>query len=351
MRTQLDGASGAGFTNPRTVTGAKPNSTGKLCLVLLLGVACGEQAGSQPNPAGGGSPQASSGAGAAATNGGTAVVAGSGGAAGVAGAAGGSGGQPPASGGMPNTTAGSGGAGSSGAPAAGAGAGGQASDPAQDLAAFATLDGFRLLDPCDLTNYKVEPGAGAVCPQKDDVKNQHVAVHLAGDANVTYVVTLRVRGIVERYWYDGGTLDPVSKVFYRGGVPTVGGFASACKNKASSLPFTLPAELSPSDGCFNGFNVFGMAVSAPQQHFFLNYTTDKDGDRPPHAVYTQDYTVTVDIQGQATLDFYVIGSDEHQCYNHDKVVDGVQLPSSPYIGEFLQFDVVSVARKTPGAQP
>ena len=83
----------------------------------------------------------------------------------------------------------------------------------------------------------------------------------------------------------------------------------------------------------------------------MNYTTDKDGDRPPHAVYDQDYTVSIEMAGQATLDFFVIGSDEHQCYNHSQVIDGVELPSSPYIGEFLQFDVVSVARKAASTGP
>jgi len=87
-----------------------------------------------------------------------------------------------------------------------------------------------------------------------------------------------------------------------------------------------------------------MTVSAPKQHFYLNYTADKNGDRQPHAVYSQDYTVTIQMQGQASLDFYIIGSDEHQCYNHDKVIDGVTLKSSPYVGEFLQFDVVKVTR-------
>ena len=222
-----------------------------------------------------------------------------------------------------------------------AGAGGETND----AAALAPLDGFQLLDPCDLTTYHVEPGSGAVCPQMNEIKNQHVTVHLAGDANITYVVTLRVRGIVERYWYMGGTLDPVSKVFYTGGVPTVGGYASACKNKASDLPFALPADMSPTDGCFNGFNVFGMGISAPKQHYFLNYTTDKVDDRPPHAVYAQDYTVSVEMQGQAAIDFYVIGSDEHECYNHDKLIDEVALPSSPYIGEFLQLNVVGVKQK------
>ena len=213
-----------------------------------------------------------------------------------------------------------------------------------DKAAFAALHGYQLLDPCDLTNYKVEASAAAVCPQLDSVKNQHVSRQVAGDPNVTYNVTLRVRGIMEGYWYDGGTLDPVSKTFYTGGVPTVGGFSSACKNKASELPFQLPSEVAPTDGCFNGFNMFAMTVSAPKQHFYLNYTAQKDGDRPPHAVYQQDYTVTLQLKGQAKLDFYIVGSDEHQCYNHNKVIDGVTLTSSPYIGEFVQFDVVDVKR-------
>jgi hypothetical protein len=243
-----------------------------------------------------------------------------------------------------SVTAGAGGlagGGQGGASNAGGSSGASAAD---DAAAIAPLDGYQLLDPCDLSNYQVQPDPGAVCPQLNSVKNQHVMQKLAGDPNVTYSVTLRVRGIVERYWYEGGTLDPVSKVFYTGGVPTVGGLDSACKNKASELPFPLPTEISPSDGCFNGFNVFAMTVSEPKQHFYLNYTADKNGDRPPHAVYSQDYTVTISMQGQATLDFYIIGSDEHQCYNHDDVIDGVMLTQSPYIGEFLQFDVVNVTR-------
>lgn len=213
-----------------------------------------------------------------------------------------------------------------------------------DSAAASVLNRYQLLDPCDLSNYKVESAAGAVCPQTTAVKNQHVTLQFGGDVLLTYQVTLRVRAIIEHYWYAGGTLDPVSKTFYTGGVPTVGGYASACKNKTSELPFTLPTELRPTDDCFNGFNVFAMAVSSPKTHYYLNYTTDKSSDRPPHAVYTDDYTVTIPIQGRAKLDFYIIGSDEHQCYNHSKVLSGVSLSSSPYIGQFVQFDVLKVAR-------
>jgi hypothetical protein len=320
----------------------------KLWVSLLVGAACSEQPVEPASHADGGSPPAASSAGGTTLSGGASVMAGSGGAISVA--TSGSGGQSSgalggAAGAQSTAGAQSGAGGNAAASSGGGGAGGSANDPAADLAAFAALDGFQLLDPCDLTSYTVQADPGAVCPQKNDVKNQHVTLHLAGDASVTYAVKLRVRGIVERYWYDGGSLDPVSKVFYTGGVPTVGGNASACKNQASSLPFTLPAELSPVDGCFNGFNVFAMNVSAPKTHFFLNYTADKDGDRPPHAVYTQDYTVSIDLQGQATLDFFIIGSDEHECYNHNQVIDGVELSSSPYVGEFLQFDVLGVTRK------
>lgn len=276
----------------------------------------GPAGGSSAEPAGssaGGAGAAGAGSAGAGT-GGTPAVAGNGGAAGATGGGGGS-------------------------------SGGGSSNAAADAEALEPLNGFQLLDPCDLTNYSVSPDPGAVCPQKDEVKNQHVTVTLAGDASVTYVVSLRVRGVVERYWYEGGALDQESDGFYVGGVPTVGGFASACKNQASSLPFALPDAMAPEDGCFNGFNVFGMHVSAPEQHYFLNYTADKDNDRPPHAVYAQDYTVTIEAKGLATLDFYVIGSDEHQCYNHTEILDGVELPMSPYIGQFLQFDVVAVERK------
>jgi hypothetical protein len=305
-------------------------------LLTATGVAaCGDAEGV-------GSPGTSRGGGG---QGGAVASAGSAGSAGQAGAPVGGAAQ----GGAPS--AGSPGQGGAGSPSAGGGAGGgsgsagAAGAPVDDRAALAALDHFQLLDPCDLTSYKVEASPGAVCPQANDVKNQHVTRQLAGDPNVTYAVKLRVRGIVERYWYEGGQLDQTSKAFYTGGLPSIGGFSSACKNKASELPFTLPSELTPEGGCFNGFNVFALAVSEPKQHYYLNYTTDKDGDRPPHAVYALDYTVDLKLKGGAKLDFYVIGSDEHQCYNHDQVLDGVQLPSSPYIGEFLQFDVLEVMRE------
>jgi hypothetical protein len=234
--------------------------------------------------------------------------------------------------------------GSAGATGADSGTSPEASaPPGDDMAAAAVLNRYQLLDPCQ-SSYKAVATPGDVCPQDAAVKNQHISLQFGGDSAVTYEVTLRVRGIMEGYWYSGGTLDSTSKTFYTGGVPTIGGYSSACKNKTSELPFALPAEMTPTDNCWNGFNVLGLVVAEPKQHYFLNYTANKNGDRPPHAVYSSDYTVTIAIKGQATLDFYIVGSDEHECYNFDRVVDGVSLKPTPYIGEFAQFDVTGVTR-------
>jgi len=205
------------------------------------------------------------------------------------------------------------------------------------------LAGYQLLDPCQ-RSYKAVSTPGDVCPQDTAVKNQAISLQFGGDSNLTYNVTLRVRGIMEGYWYTGGELDQLSKTLYTGGVPTIGGFSSACKNKTSELPFMLPSELAPLDNCWNGFNMFALTVSAPKQHYFLNYTANKDNDRPPHAVYASDYSVTIPIRGQAKLGFYIVGSDEHQCYNFNQVVSGSSTTPSPYIGQFVQFDVSEVTR-------
>jgi len=265
--------------------------------------------------------------------------------AGSSGSASTAGGAPAATGGGGSSSggvSGGGAAGSAGLAGGGLGQGGSAG-AVDDQAAATVLNHYQLLDPCQ-SGYHAVSTPGDVCPQDTAVKNQAISLQFGGDASVTYNVTLHVRGIMEGYWYSGGMLDSTSKTFYTGGVPTIGGFSSACKNHTSELPFMLPAEITPTDNCWNGFNMFALTVSAPSQHYYLNYTAEKNGDRPPHAVYQSDYTVTIPIQGQAKLEFYIVGSDEHQCYNFDHVVTGVTTSPSPYIGEFVQFDVVSVAR-------
>lgn len=277
----------------------------------------------------------------------------------------------PGSGGMPSTTAtgGDGVGGAAGAPPAGRGGspgGGQggSSDP---MAAATVLDGFALLKPCFSA-----PGscAGCTCDENPSnilnsgaaPENQHISKQFGGDATMTYDVKLRVVGVSERYWYTGGMLDAAGRVFYTGGLPTIHGAQApntnlgpgqgACKihppqtDSSYPLPFTVPPEIAPADDCYNGFNIFAMAVSSPKQTYFLNYTTDYDGvDRQPHAVYKTDYTVTVPIAGQAKIDFYVIDGDHHQVANTTMTVPNVKNTQiqQPYSGNFLELEVVDVA--------
>jgi hypothetical protein len=241
-------------------------------------------------------------------------------------------------------------------------AGGLMGDPKE---AAQVLDGLGLLKPCFS---KPNSCAGCTCDENPSniintgvaPENQHIVKQFGGDASVTYNVKLRVVGVAERYWYAGGTLDPVSKVFYTGGLPTIHGPApntglqpgqGACKihppntDQQYPIPFTVPAEIAPADNCYNGFNIFGLTVSSPKQSYFLNYTNDFDGnDRQPHAVYQTDYTVTIPIKGQATLEFYVIDGDHHQVANTTFTVPNVKNPEikQPYSGNFLELQVLDV---------
>ena len=267
--------------------------------------------------------------------------------------------------------AGSSAAGNGGARGGGGGSGGAGVDAGDASAADPrmaadVLDGFALLKPCFSA-----PGscAGCTCDENPSnilssgvaPENQHISKQFGGDAGAVYNVKLRVVGVAERYWYTGGTLDSTSKVFYTGGLPTIhsaqapnnnlGPGQGACKihppqtNGSYPIPFAVPPEVAPADGCYNGFNIFAMTVSSPKQSYFLNETMDFDGvDRQPHAVYKTDYTVTIPIAGQAMIDFYVIDGDHHQVANTNMTVPNVKNTQikQPYVGNFLELEVVDV---------
>jgi len=297
--------------------------------------------------------------------GGTAMTAGTSGTGGTTGAAGSAGGRTGAAGQGGSSSAGTGDAGSGGGAAgragsSGGGAGGRASggaggsvNPGDALAAAMVLDGFALIKPC------TDDVWGCCCNEDPKYENQHITKQFGGAPNVTYNVKLRIAGVSERYWYTGGMLDPVSKIFYTGGLPTINGpppgttpRPSACKIQPPktdgppnnfALGFTVPPEINPSDGCFNGFNIFAMTVSSPKKSYYLNYTQEFDNvDRQPHSCYENDYTVTIPITGQAQLDFYVIDGDHHQVANTGQQMVPNVKTKQPYHGNFWEFTVVDV---------
>jgi len=128
------------------------------------------------------------------------------------------------------------------------------------------------------------------CEETAANENQHVTKQFGGHASVIYNVKLRIAGVAERYWYSGGTLDPAKEMFSNkpifqvGGLPTIHSTQApnsnlqpgqgACKihppqtDAASygfALGFTVPTEIRPSDGSYNGFNIFAMTVSSPKK--------------------------------------------------------------------------------------
>jgi hypothetical protein len=253
-----------------------------------------------------------------------------------------------------------GGGGDGGASTDASGGGGDAGTPRQ---AAEVLDGFAILKPCNGWNFSHQNNAGDCCCEETAAsENQHITKQFGGDPSVTYLVKVRIAGVAERYWYSGGMLDQTSKLFYTGGLPTIHSSAAANNNLAPGqgackihppetdnqfkLPFSVPNEIRPSDGCYNGFNLFAMTVSSPKQSYYLNYTTDFDGaDRQPHSVYKTDYTVTIPISGQAKLDFYTIDGDHHQVTNNGTMMVPNVKTSQPYNGNFLEFTVEDVTTR------
>lgn len=264
---------------------------------------------------------------------------------------------------------------SGGASASGGGGGGGTHDgshggsaggsgAADDFLAAQALDGFAILKPC-VSSFKPSGNAknagDCCCEELAANENQHISKQFGGDPSVTYDVQLRISGVAERYWYSGGMLDMGNQIFYTGGLPTIhSGQApnrdlragqGACKihppetDGQFALPFSVPTEIRPSDGCYNGFNIFAVTVSEPEQSYYLNYTTEFDGaDRQPHRVYETDYTVTIPITGQAKLDFYTVDGDHHQVTNNGTMTVPNVKTAQPYNGNFLEFTVLGVTR-------
>lgn len=332
----------------------------KLSLILALlasaTAACSSTESANAPTAGSSSHQAGGGA--------TSGAAGAGQPAGGAGT-GGTGGAPLAGGGAGGAVT-SGGAAGLGGGGGQAGAAGGVTEDAR-LAAQ-VLDGFALLKPC-VSSFTPSGDASNMgdccCEETAESENQHITKQFGGDPNLIYEVTVRIAGVAERYWYAEGTLAEANEQLYVGGFPTIHSASApnanlnpgqgACKvhppetDGQFALPFTVPDEIRPKDGCYNGFNIFAMTVSSAngKQSYYLNYTTDFDGaDRQPHSVYETDYTATISIPSQAQLDFYTIDGDHHQVTNNGTMsVPDLKTPQ-PFNGNFLEFTVLEVSAST-----
>lgn len=135
---------------------------------------------------------------------------------------------------------------------------------------------------------------------------------LGGEPGVLYEVRLRVRGVVELAPYRGGLGEGH---WYDGG--------------------------DPADG---NANLALLTVSEPAQHHFLN--AGEAGRQHPIAV---DYAHTIRVAGGAEVTLSAHAQDGLLLSNRGVdgrplVVQGIPPSPRPFDGQFLQVDVVSVAR-------
>ncbi|WP_437681393.1 hypothetical protein [Sorangium sp. So ce131] len=201
-----------------------------------------------------------------------------------------------------SSSASSGGAGSGGAGGAGgAGGSGGGEDP---RAAAASIDGFRWELPCDQ-----DPGDRDECSTSAEVDETRT---FGGSPDTTYQVTVRLRGVVEPMTYQGGTSDGMH--FRVGGSPTN-----------------------------STYNIYSVAVSDPPEVYYLN-----DNPNVGHDTFIIDHTKTIPIRGGATVTFVGDGQNGVEIANYKHlVVDGIPPAPEPFIGQFIQLDVLSVDAAQP----
>ena len=164
---------------------------------------------------------------------------------------------------------------------------------ATDLPSFSELSGQQWLMPC----------AAAPNPNLCDCSDVTTRVTVGGRPDVTYKARVRIRGIMERGTYAGGT---AQGTWYVGGTTT--------------STFLTVAELS---------------VTQPAQHYFLN-TVNGMG------LAVLDYEAILSITGGAEVTLFMSALDARETANGTMQIPGVMTMPSPYLGQFAQIDVLEV---------
>lgn len=177
------------------------------------------------------------------------------------------------------------------------------SDPTDPVAA--TLGGLRWELPC------LEVTAPTLCTTVDTA---HTEAVLAGEANRTYAVTLRFRGVIEPKTYTGASAEGPG--WTQGGTPAA-----------------------------DTANIYALTISEPSSTFYVNAGTTRAASELWAEV--MDITLVAPIRAGATVSLDALSLDALQIRNVDEngtpiVIDGVDPAPAAYDGQFIQMDVVGV---------
>lgn len=142
-------------------------------------------------------------------------------------------------------------------------------------------------------------------------------VTFGGQANVTYDVTIRFRGLVEPKLYSGGTADGS---FYIGGGP-----AANSEN----------------------YHSYGFTVSEPLKSYYLNYSENK-----ADYVFAFEYDKTLPIKGQTEIRLFAFAPTcglilNCQDLNTAPNCTPYAIPGGPaaYHGHFIEMEVLAVKQR------
>jgi hypothetical protein len=165
------------------------------------------------------------------------------------------------------------------------------------------LSGADWLLPCSM-NGNPNPTA---CRCTSDSRTRVVG----GQAGERWHVTVRIRGVMEKMGYLGGTAAGGSSGWYVGGTPGD-----------------------------NGNNFYKLTTSSPLAHYFINAGVPNQNHSWPF-----DYEATFDLDAGATVTFDSNGQDTIQWEGVDQndqpiSIAGITDPAQPYNGQFAQLDVL-----------
>ena len=169
---------------------------------------------------------------------------------------------------------------------------------------IASLDDLRAELPCT--------GGGTAFDNCATVVSDEESATLAGEAGVTYDVSIQVTGVMEQKTYSDWTSR--DGMWIEDGTP---------------------------DG--SSFNVVRLQISSPAQTYYLNAGESFQG-----LCYLLDFAKTVVMSNGATITLYAdTGGDQLSILNIDGqgvpiVAPGVPPAPAAYDGQFLQVDVVSI---------
>lgn len=179
----------------------------------------------------------------------------------------------------------------------------------QENPIYGQLSGLLWLLPC-IGPDPANPSTGCLCPSSFTYSTT-----LTSESDRLWVVSLRIRGLMETATYTGGSNN--------GAYLQVGGSPSA-------------------ESILNGINIYKLTISNPSQIFYINRSNALDSR------LAVDYIFSVTIRSGALITMDASSGDGKQLSNSNNELvndDSLLYPirvSQPYNGQFAQIDAVSV---------